>query len=321
MCAGSRSMPSCVWCPGVKSGPIVRFATIGTGNFNEDTARLYTDHFLMTCDPDITSEVARVFEFFRDNYKVAEFRHLVVSPFQARGHWKRMIHEEMRNAKLGRPAYIWIKLNNLADPKLIGELYQASRAGVQVRLIVRSMHSLVPGLPGVSDNIQSIGIVGRYLEHSRFLIFCNHSDPKVYIASGDWMPRSLDNRVEVACPVKDRRLVDQLVDYFRMQWDDTANVRIWDAELRNERRAPGGDTTAADSYETIRAYLSRLASEALPRPRPANEVIGPKGLDERFPQRLGKSALGRRPSSIEIRATGGHCAVANTTGLPLTSAP
>jgi len=271
----------------------VRFATIGTGNFNEDTARLYTDHFLMTSDPDITGEVARVFEFFRNNYKVTAFKHLVVSPFQSRRHWKQLIHEEIRNARLGRPAYIWIKLNNLADTKLIEELYSASRAGVQVRLIVRSMHSLVPGLESVSENIESISIVGRYLEHSRFLVFCNGSKPKVYISSGDWMPRNFDSRVEVACPIKDPTLAKQLIDYFQMQWEDTANARIWDAELRNERRTPTSNPNAVDCHERIRTYISRIAGD-----RP-----GPRAINGHSSAKAGKASVLSKGRSIHVKAT------------------
>jgi len=276
---------------------VTRFATVGTGNFNEDTARLYTDHFLMTCDPDITSEVARVFEFFHDNYKVAAFKQLVVSPFQARRHWKRLIHEEIHNARLGRPAFVWIKLNNLADAKLMEDLYQASKAGVEVHLIVRSMHSLTPGVPEVSDNIQSIGIVGRYLEHSRFLVFCNNSEHKVYISSGDWMPRNFDGRVEVACPIKDPSLIRELVDYFRMQWEDTANARIWDAELRNERRVPSSDAAAVDCHDTIRRYLARIAGPEAPAAH-AGETSPLDAPPE--PARVQTPAL-PPVSSIEIR--------------------
>jgi polyphosphate kinase len=241
---------------------VTRYATIGTGNFNEETARLYTDHFLMTSDPHLTNEVLRVFEFFRNNYKVSEYEHLVVSPFQPRRHWRRMIRREVRNARLLRPAYIWIKLNNLADPKLIDELYAASRAGVKVRLIVRSMLSLVPGVPGRSENIEAISLVGRYLEHSRFLVFCNGGEPKVYITSGDWLPRNFDGRVEVACPIYEGALAAELIDYFQMQWEDTDNARIWDEVLSNRRREPDVNGRHENCHERIRAYLESAARAA-----------------------------------------------------------
>jgi polyphosphate kinase len=238
---------------------VVRYATIGTGNFNEETARVYTDHFLMTCDPQLTGEVLKVFEFFRNNYKVSKHKHLVVSPFQSRRHWRRMIRKEARNAKAGKKAFIWIKLNNLADPKLMNELYAASKAGVQIRMIVRSMFSLVPGIPGVSENIEAISLVGRYLEHSRFLIFANLGEPRVYITSGDWMPRNFDGRVEVACPIQDRALATELIDYFQMQWADTANARIWDRDLTNQRRLPKTGKSPENCHNRIRSYLESLA--------------------------------------------------------------
>ena len=242
---------------------IARYATIGTGNFHEDTARVYTDHFLMTKDPEITTEVLRVFEFFRNNYRVAKYQHLVVSPFQSRRHFRKLIRNEIRSAQMGEPAYIWIKLNNFADEKLIQELYAASRAGVEIRLIVRSMFSLVPQIEGQSESIEAVSLVGRYLEHTRFLIFGNGGNPKVYITSGDWMARNFDGRVEVACPIRDPGLAGELVDYFRMQWKDTANARIWDATLANKRREPEGDSAPENSHDRIRAYLKALAKNGI----------------------------------------------------------
>lgn len=240
----------------------VHFATIGTGNFNEDTARLYTDHCLMTANPKLTGEVLRVFDFFRNNYKVSPYEQLVVSPFQARRPWRRLIRREARLARLGRPACVWLKLNNLADPRLIEELYAAGRAGVQVRLIVRSMQALVPGVPDVSDHIEAISLVGRYLEHARVLIFGNGGQPKVFITSGDWMARNFDGRVEVACPIHDRALAEELVGIFRLQWEDTANARVWDPELSNRRRVPPPGGALRNSHDEIRAHLAELAATA-----------------------------------------------------------
>lgn len=240
---------------------VVRYAAIGTGNFNEDTARGYTDHFLMTRDGELTSEVLRVFKFFSDNYKVAKYKHLIVSPFQARLHWRRLIRREIRNVRLGQKAYIWIKLNNLADEELIEELYAASRAGVEIRLIVRSMCSLVPGVSGVSENIEAVSLVGRYLEHTRFLIFGNGGEPRVYITSGDWMARNFDSRVEVACPIRAPAIREELIDYFSMQWSDNANARVWDEELTNERRVIDSEHPVQNSHDRIRLYLESLAQE------------------------------------------------------------
>lgn len=242
-----------------ESKATVRYAAIGTGNFNEETARLYADHFLLTSDPHITTDVLRVFEFFRNNYKAIDCSSLVVSPYQSRKHWRRLIRQEVRHARSGRVAYIWIKLNNFDDAKLSRALYAASRAGVEVRLIVRSVCALVPQLPGISENIRAISLVGRYLEHSRFLVFGNGGDPLVYITSGDWMKRNFDARVEVACPIKDPGLTGQLIDYFKLQWDDTANARLWDPELSNAR--PKSDSSPRNSHDQIRTYLESLAQE------------------------------------------------------------
>lgn len=238
---------------------VARYAAIGTGNFNEDTARLYTDHFLMTKAPELTTEVLRVFEFFRNNYKVSRYEHLIVSPFQSRRQFRRLIRNEVRNARMGQPAYIWIKLNNFADEKLIQELYAASRANVQIRLIVRSMFSLVPQIAGQSSNIEAISLVGRYLEHSRFLIFGNGGNAKVYITSGDWMNRNFEGRVEVACPIRDPALAGELVDYFRMQWKDTVNARVWDLHLENSLREPTEGHSPENSHSRIRSYLKAIA--------------------------------------------------------------
>lgn len=241
-------------------GRVDHVATIGTGNFNEETARLYTDHCLMTASPALTGEVLRVFEFFRNNYKVSPYERLVVSPFQARRHWRRLIRHEARQARLGRPAYIWLKMNNLTDPRLIEELCAAGRAGASVRLIVRSMQALVPGVPGVSDHVEAISLVGRYLEHGRVLIFGNGGKPRVYLTSGDWMPRNFDGRVEVACPIHDRALAAELMDTFRLQWEDTANARVWDPELACRRRPPSPSGERRDSHDEIRAHLAALAA-------------------------------------------------------------
>jgi polyphosphate kinase len=237
----------------------VHYAVIGTGNFNEETARLYTDHSLMTCDPRLTVEVLGVFEFFRANYKVPTFEHLIVSPFQARRHWRRLIRDEARRARRGEPAFVWIKLNNLSDPKLIDELCAAGRAGVEVRLIVRSMQALAPGVPGASERVEAVSLVGRYLEHSRILIFGNGGEPRVYVTSGDWMPRNFEDRVEVACPIFDRDCAEQLLRYFRLQWADTANARVWDPELSNRRREPPLGEAPQNCHDTIRDFLEGIA--------------------------------------------------------------
>jgi polyphosphate kinase len=246
----------------------------------------------MTRDPGITQEVVRLFEFFRNNYKVADFRHLIVSPFKPRSRWRDLIRREVKNARDGKPAYVWLKLNNLADLRLIKELYEASSAGVDVRLIVRSMNSLIAGAAGVSERIEAISIVGRYLEHSRFMVFCNDARPEVFITSGDWLPRNFDGRIEVACPIRDPELAKQLLEYFQIQWADTDNARIWDSALSNQHRLAAEDPSTRNCHERIRAYIAAMASpnavessqSALPpptiaaqreRPRPPRRTARP----------------------------------------------
>lgn len=229
------------------------FAAIGTGNFNEETARVYTDHLLLTADPAITEEVAQVFEFFQNNYKVPDFRHLVVSPFNARDRLMKHIQAERKAAKAGKEAWIRLRLNNLADADLIDALVDASESGVDVRLLVRSMNSLVPG---DSLHLEARSLVGRYLEHARCLMFANGGKPQVYLTSADWMPRNMDNRVEVSCPIRDRALRQQLLEVFDLQWRDTENARIWDVEDADARLP--GFLPRFDSQVGIRGWLQEL---------------------------------------------------------------
>ncbi|MBN2645110.1 MAG: polyphosphate kinase 1 [Desulfuromonadaceae bacterium] len=221
---------------GGKGGKKVRYACVGTGNFHEGTARLYTDHLLMTADQRITGEVHKVFELFDNKYRIPMFRHLVVSPFQARNKYRRLIQSEIRAAKAGEVAGIDIKINNFADPEMAELLYRASRAGVAVRIVARSMFSMVPGIKGLSERIEAISIVDRLLEHSRFFIFHNRGTPLYFISSGDWLPRNFDRRVEVAVPLYDKEVQNQLRQYFDVQWSDNCKARLWDEAMSNGYR-------------------------------------------------------------------------------------
>lgn len=222
-----------------KNDVIQRYAAVGTGNFNEETARVYTDHLLLTSNKKITNEVVKAFNFFIANYRKDKFYHLLVSPFGLRNKLVMLIENEIKNAKAGREAYINIKINNLTDEEFIGKLYRASSAGVKIRLIVRGMLSLVPGLKGVSENIRATGIVDRFLEHSRFMIFCNGGDELVYITSADIMPRNLDRRIEVSCPVFDASIRKEISDVFEIQWNDNVKARVYDEKQSNRLVAPG----------------------------------------------------------------------------------
>ena len=197
-----------------------RYAAVGTGNFNEVTARVYTDQLLLTADKKITNEVFKAFSFFSVNYKKDNYYHLVLSPFSLRNKIISLIEKEIKNAKSGKKAYIYLKLNNLSDAKIIEWLYKASNAGVKIRLIIRGMLSLIPGVKNMSENIKAIGIVDRFLEHSRFFIFCHGGDEKVYITSADLMPRNLDYRIEVTCPIFDKSIRNEIRRIFDILWSD-----------------------------------------------------------------------------------------------------
>jgi polyphosphate kinase len=216
-----------------EKGILQRYALVGTGNFNEFTAGTYTDNLLMTTNKKITNEVDKVFSFFRVNYKQDRYYHLILSPFHLRRKAISLIENEILNAKSGKEAYINLKLNNLTDPEIIGYLYKASKAGVKIRLIIRGMLSLVPGVRNLSENIQAIGIVDRFLEHSRFMIFYNGGDEQVFISSADLMTRNLDYRFEVTCPIFDRRIKVELINIFEIYWNDNVKARIFNETQSN----------------------------------------------------------------------------------------
>ena len=243
----------------VKGEVTQRYAAVGTGNFNEDSAGIYTDHLLLTADKKITNEVLKAFNFFRANYRKDKFYHLVVSPFGLRNRLVMLIDNETRNARAGKEAYINIKINNLTDSEIISRLYKAAAAGVTIRLIVRGMFSMAPGEKEVSDNIRAIGIVDRFLEHSRFLVFCNGGDELVYITSADIMPRNLDNRIEVTCPVWDRAVRKEITDVFDIQWNDNVKARLLDSAMTNSLVTTGSPPLR--SQTEIYRYYTAISSQ------------------------------------------------------------
>lgn len=243
----------------VKGEVTQRYAAVGTGNFNEDTASVYTDHLLLTSDKKITNEVLKTFNFFSANYRKDKFYHLLVSPFGLRNRLLALIDNEIKNAKAGKEARIRIKINNLTDEEIISWLYKAGDAGVQVNLIVRGMFSMAPGAKGVSENIRAISIVDRFLEHSRFMIFCNGGDELVYITSADIMPRNLDHRIEVTCPVWDPAIKQEISDVFNIQWNDNLKARILDAEMANTIAGSGG--VPLRSQTEIHRYYSEKSTK------------------------------------------------------------
>lgn len=209
------------------------YAIIGTGNFNEDTATVYSDHSLFTANSKLTREVSKIFDFFENNYKSYKFKYLITSPFDMRNKIVNMIRNEIKNAKLGKEAYIHLKINNLVDGPIIDKLYEASEAGVKIKLNVRGMYSLIAGVKNMSSNIESIGIVDKFLEHTRIFIFCNGGEEKYYISSADWMTRNIDRRIEVTCPIFDKDIQQELRAFFDIQWKDNTKARILNEKLDN----------------------------------------------------------------------------------------
>ncbi|MFN0033375.1 MAG: polyphosphate kinase 1 [Flavobacteriales bacterium] len=240
-----------------ENGTTVRYAAIGTGNFHERTSAVYSDITLLTANPDICSEVRRMFDFFENNYQRIAFRHLIVSPFGTRRKLTELINAEIVAAEKGNRAWITLKLNNLVDPGLIKKLYEASTAGVKIDLLIRGTCSLVPGIKGTSDNIKVRSIVGRYLEHTRIFVFCNDGDPAYYISSADWMTRNMEYRVEVTTPVYDPRLKAELKNILSIQAAAGAKARIVDRTLKNEYQQPPGTATAFDTQLRTWQYLKK----------------------------------------------------------------
>lgn len=213
-----------------ENGEPVRYAHIGTGNFNEKTAKIYTDFSLLTRNPDITAEVEGVFEYIEYPYKRYKFNHLLVSPINSRRQLYRLIDNELSNAKAGQPSGIILKINNLVDKDLINRLYAAGQAGVPIQMIIRGMCALRPGVPGLSDNIKVISIIDRFLEHPRVMVFHNKGNPQLYISSADWMSRNIDGRIEVGTPIYDERLKQRIMDILELQLSDTCKARVIDAD-------------------------------------------------------------------------------------------
>ena len=209
-------------------------ACVGTGNFHEGNARVYTDYLMMTARQGIVSEVAKVFDFIDRPFSPMRFRELLVSPNSMKSRILRLFDNEIKNAQEGRPAWVKIKINHITDPDVVNKMYAASRAGVRIDALVRGNCSLVPGIEGVSDNIRIVGIIDRYLEHSRILIFCNNDKPRYFIGSADWMPRNLVNRIEVLTPVYDDEMKHDLMRTVDYGLRDTTNGRIVDGRGTNE---------------------------------------------------------------------------------------
>ncbi|EJN6827990.1 polyphosphate kinase [Vibrio cidicii] len=238
----------------------VRYAHIGTGNFHERTARIYTDFSLLTADQELAAEVRSVFGYIENPFRPVKFNHLIVSPRNSRTQIYRLLDGEIANAKAGKKAEITLKVNNLVDKGLISKLYGANNAGVKIRMIVRGMCSLVPGVEGVSENIEIISIIDRFLEHPRVLVVHNDGNPLVYISSADWMERNIDNRIEVMAPVRDPRIKQRIIDILNIQFIDTVKARRIDKEMSNSY-VDRGNRKKIRSQIAIYDYLKNVEKQ------------------------------------------------------------
>lgn len=248
-----------------EKGKEMKFAHIGTGNFNEKTARIYTDFAYLTSNREITSEVARVFEFYENNFKISQFKHLAVAPFFMRNVFSSLIDNEIKLAKKKKKAAIFLKLNSLVDREMVDKLYEASRAGVKITLLVRGACSLVTDMEGWSDNIKAYSLVDKYLEHARIFIFNNGGQEKIYLSSADWMSRNLDSRSEVAVPIYNEELRKQIKDIVNIQLSGNVKLRIIDRfqenrykkQQKGERKVRVQDEVYNYLLEDTKKYLSK----------------------------------------------------------------
>ena len=238
---------------------IVRYAHVGTGNYNRATAQVYTDFGLFTARQEVVNEITEVFNYLTGYLSKGTFRELLVAPHHLRQEFTSLIKREIQHAHSGRPARIIIKNNSIADPEIIRTLYQASQAGVSIELIVRGVCCLRPGIPGLSSNIRVRSVVGRFLEHSRLYYFLNGGTPEVLIGSADLMERNLDRRVEVLCHVRDAGLKSHLHDV-------VLETFLADTETAMELQSDGSYKPVFASGKLYNAQETLLAAHSNRRP-------------------------------------------------------
>ena len=244
-----------------KQQRIQSICLLATGNFNESTARFYTDHILFTAHPSFARELDLLFVFLRyrkpaTRYPMLQFKHLLVAQFNLQQDFLALIDREIQLARQGKQAGILIKLNNLEEKILISKLYEASNAGVQVQLIVRSICCLVPGVAGMSENISVRRIVDRYLEHGRVFIFSNDGHPQVFLGSADWMNRNIYRRIEVCFPLLDPFIRQQLIDIVHIQLQDNQQAVMLNAQMDN-LPVPFSEQQPVDAQRAIYTYLQQ----------------------------------------------------------------
>ncbi len=244
----------------LEGGKIKRYSFLSTGNFNESTARVYTDYTLFTANEGIGKDINKVFNFFDVNYRVKTYKHLVVSPHYTRATWERLIDVEIKNKAKGKSAGIQLKLNSLSDYRMIDKLYEASQAGVSIQIVVRGICCLIPGVKGLSENIEVISVVDKFLEHTRLYIFNNNNDPKYFISSADIMGRNLDTRVEISCPIYDSEIQKELQETFEISWQDNVKARLILATQDNAYVREGGPSVRSQ-FAIYDYYKNKLERE------------------------------------------------------------
>ena len=236
---------------------IKRYGFISTGNFNESTAKIYTDHTLFTADQSILKDVNKIFNFFQTNYKIFRYKHLITSPHYTQSSVYKLIDNEIEKVKNGNQGFIRLKMNSISSYKMIDKLYEASRAGVKIQMIVRGICCLIPGVEGMSENIEVISVIDKFLEHSRLYIFGNNENVKVYISSADWMTRNIDTRVEVSCPIYSEDLKQEIIETFNICWNDNVKARSLDASQNNEYRKNDNEPVRSQ-FAIYDYYLKKL---------------------------------------------------------------
>lgn len=238
----------------------VYYTNISTGNFNESTANIYADDSLLTSNQQIGIETGQMFRLFETPYSPPDLKKLIISPYNIRKAFSKLINNEIRHAKANKEAWAILKMNSLVDEVLVKKLYQASQEGVRIRIICRGICVLKPGIEALSENIEVVSIVDRFLEHSRIFTFANAGDPLFYISSADWMVRNLDHRFEVLCPVDDKDIKKELFDMLQIQLADNTKARLLnqpDTEEINVYKKPVEGQPMIRSQKEIYEYFKQ----------------------------------------------------------------
>ena len=269
------------WIKRKENNTFRNYAYIGTGNFHEGTARVYADDGLMTSDPRLADEVEKAFDFLKQNFRHFDYEHLIVSPFKMRKFFTKCVDREIELAKKGKHGWMILKMNSLIDPGMMQKIIEAGTAGVKVQLIVRGIFGLRI-TEELAANISAISIVDKYLEHSRIFLFGNDGDEKMYISSADWMPRNLNRRFEIACPVYNREIRNELKEMLQFQLKDNTKARILDANLLNEYNS--GDNQVYRAQEDYYKYIKQkhhIVMKIYHNPRCSKSRAGLQYLEEK----------------------------------------